>query len=255
MEHKGFDQSAAVHRIPTFRQSTGEREEACCASTKSACPTSTMDPTACSTNGYVRLAANGCHCESDDDFRKCFAASCKNACGGTSYVMDYTQVPDFTTMVKLSSDGKIADFGCAAIASLIRTQEAAVPAGVQTPVATEKEPKRFEDQPPKEKGECCASTVRGCPISGPTACNIGGWVRSAAQGCYCPDELGPDMFRKCFAASCANRCDGPGFTIDYKKVPEWEEMEKYMETGDLKGVSCQEVIEFAPQYHGYKALK
>ena len=48
------------------------------------------------------MNANGCHCESDDDFKKCFAASCAGECPGTGepVVLDWRDVPSFTEVAR-----------------------------------------------------------------------------------------------------------------------------------------------------------
>lgn len=230
-----------------------KKMQPCCTTTKSACPTKAGDD-ACNIGGYVRPNANGCHCGSDDDFRKCFSASCNAPCpgAGEQVKLNHHDVPDFDQMEKLHLDGKLEDYSCQNIAAWIKGHKQSGDAAADKPKEEPKQEKVVDRSHEEEDPECCQSEVRGCPTSGPTACSVGGWVRGAANGCYCPDELGPDEFRKCFAASCANSCPGsPNVTIDFRLVPQYEEMEMLIEAGKLGGVSCQHVAElkgYAPNH-------
>jgi len=138
-------------------------------------------------------------------------------------------VPNWPGFEKLGKEGKIADFSCHEIERYLRGEEKKAKS-MGTKVKEEASPviaveeKKGEDEKNEvaesDDGQCCQSDVKGCPTSGKTACSIGGYVRGSANGCYCPDVLGPDEFRKCFRASCRNACPGStSILIDFRKAP------------------------------------
>jgi hypothetical protein len=61
----GFTSLSSRKQQPPTTSAQETTDDVCCGSTQSACPVS--GPTACNRNGWVRPAANGCHCETDQE--------------------------------------------------------------------------------------------------------------------------------------------------------------------------------------------
>jgi len=56
----------------------------------------------------VRSGANGCHCPVDDDFKKCYATSCEQACTTSDSVkLEWSKVPLWEEMVGLMDENRL----------------------------------------------------------------------------------------------------------------------------------------------------